>query len=103
MATQASNNDAAALIGAVRAEGRVMLSEAEAKAFLATLGIPVPPSRLVRDAELAAAALLEIGPPVVVKAVAHDLAHKTDVGAVMFPIDTGGRSTSRVPDNRQAC
>lgn len=89
MATQASSNDAAALIGAVRAEGRVMLSEAEAKAFLATLGIPVPPSRFVRDAELAAAALLEIGPPVVVKAVAHDLAHKTDVGAVMFPIDTG--------------
>jgi acetyltransferase len=89
MATQASSNDAAALIGAVRAEGRVMLSEAEAKAFLATLGIPVPPSCLVRDAESAAAALIEIGPPVVVKAVAHDLAHKTDVGAVMFPIDTG--------------
>lgn len=89
MATQASSNDAAALIEAVRAQGRAMLSEAEAKALLAMFGIPVPPSRVVRDPEAAAAALLEIRPPVVVKAVAHGLAHKTDVGAVMFPINTG--------------
>src|SRR5262249_31428983 len=87
MATQASSNDAAALIEAVRAQGRAMLSEE--KALLAMFGIPVPPSRVVRDPEAAAAALLEIRPPVVVKAVAHGLAHKTDVGAVMFPINTG--------------
>jgi succinyl-CoA synthetase beta subunit len=88
MAVQASSNDAAALIAGARAQGRTMLAEAEAKAFLAALGIPVPPGRIVRDGAAAAAALTEIGPPVVVKAVAHALAHKTDVGAVIFPVES---------------
>jgi len=88
MAVQAHSSDAAALIAVARAQGRPMLSEAEGKVFLAALGIPVPLGRVVRNGEEAAAALTQIGPPVVVKAVAHELAHKTDIGAVMFPIET---------------
>jgi acetyltransferase len=42
----------------------------------------------VRDASEAAEALETIGSPVVIKAVAHNLTHKTDAGGVLFPIDT---------------
>ena len=64
------------------------LSEPEAKAVLRAHGIPVPPGRVVRTAEEAPAAVGEIGAPVVVKAVAHALTHKTEAGAVMFPVDS---------------
>jgi succinyl-CoA synthetase beta subunit len=107
MAVQAASDDVAALIAAARARGRAVLSEAEAKAFLAAVGIAVPPGRVVRSDEAVAAALTEIGPPVVVKAVAHALAHKTDVGAVVFPIQTAAAAqaacrtiASRVADVR---
>jgi succinyl-CoA synthetase beta subunit len=88
MALQATSNNPAALIAAARMQGRAMLTEPEAKALLAAFGIPVPPARLVRDADAAVRAVREIGPPVVVKAVAHELAHKTDIGAVIYPIET---------------
>jgi succinyl-CoA synthetase beta subunit len=66
--------------------GRRTLSEPEAKALLKALGIPVPRGRVVRDAVEARAAFEEIGPPVVVKAVAVDLTHKTEAGAVVLPV-----------------
>jgi succinyl-CoA synthetase beta subunit len=80
--------DFGSLIAAARAEHRTCLTEPEAKAFLRALGIPVPAGRVVRDASEAAEALEAIGPPVVVKAVAHNLTHKTDAGGVLFPVDT---------------
>ena len=86
MAMQASGN-IATLIAAARAQGRNVLSEPEAKAVLRAHGIPMPPGRMVRTAEEASAAVSEIGTPVVVKAVAHALTHKTEAGAVMFPLD----------------
>jgi succinyl-CoA synthetase beta subunit len=80
--------DIAALIAAVRAQHRTLLSEPEAKAFLQAQGICLPPGRVVRNADEAAAAVEMIGTPVVVKAVARELSHKTEAGAVMFPIDS---------------
>lgn len=80
--------DVATLISAARAQRRNVLSEPEAKAFLHAHGIPVPPSRVVRTADEAPAAIEAIGPPVVVKAVAHQLSHKTEAGAVIFPVDS---------------
>jgi hypothetical protein len=80
--------DIAMLIAAGRAQRRNVLSEPEAKAFLRAQGISVPPGRVVRSADEAPAAVDAIGAPVVVKAVAHELTHKTDAGAVMFPIDS---------------
>src|SRR5262249_58476816 len=80
--------DVAMLIAPARGQRRNVLSEPEAKAFLLAQGIPVPPGRAVSHAEEAPAVVRELGVPVVVKAVAHQLTHKTDVGAVMFPVDS---------------
>lgn len=80
--------DVATLISAARAQRRNVLSEPEAKAFLQAHGIPVPPGRAVRTADEAPAAIEAIGAPVVVKAVAHQLSHKTEAGAVIFPVDS---------------
>src|SRR5215831_5369697 len=85
MLTQ-SSGDIAMLIAAARAQRRNVLSEPEAKAFLHAQGIPVPAGRAVATAEEAPGVVRELGAPVVVKAVAHRLTHKTDVGAVMFPV-----------------
>jgi acyl-CoA synthetase (NDP forming) len=65
-----------------RAAGRArLLDEASAKQALARFGLPVPKSRVLdRTQALPFAAAL--GYPVVVKAVAPTLAHKTEAGAV---------------------
>src|SRR5260370_37460897 len=85
MLTQASG-DIAMLIAAARAQRRNVLSEPEAKAFLRAQGISVPPGRAVAHPEEAPTVVRELGVPVVVKAVARQLTHKTDVGAAMFPV-----------------
>src|SRR5258708_18913668 len=87
MLTQASG-DIAMLIAAVGAQRRNVLYEPEAKAFLRAQGISVPPGRAVSHPEEAPTVVRELGVPVVVKAVAHQLTHKTDVGAVMFPVES---------------
>ena len=61
-----------------------VLDEAESKARLARYGIPVPPARVVRDAQQAATAAAELGFPVAVKALG--VAHKTDVGGVALGV-----------------
>jgi acyl-CoA synthetase (NDP forming) len=58
------------------------LTEPEAKRLLAQYGVPVTREAVARDAEEAAAAARAIGFPVVLKAVARDLVHKSDIGAV---------------------
>jgi acyl-CoA synthetase (NDP forming) len=58
------------------------LNEVESKALLAEFGIPLPPERLVRTADEAAAAAQAIGFPVVLKAVSAALPHKSDAGLV---------------------
>jgi len=58
------------------------LTEPEAKALARAYGVPVTRERLARSAEEAVAAAAAIGYPVVLKGVARDLVHKSDVGAV---------------------
>ena len=89
--------DIAALIAAARARGDAALSEPESKALLREIGIPVPAGRVVsrrprRRLTLAAA----VGCPVVVKAVSRALTHKTDVGGIVFPVETRGRRGRRL-------
>ncbi len=78
----------------LRPEWREMLrqethwSESRAKAFLADHGIAVPEERVVHSAADAAAAAGELGPPVAMKIVSPDLAHKSDVGGVRLDIPT---------------
>ena len=78
-----------------RAEGRAQapaLTEHEAKNALAAFGVPIPRSQLVTAAEHAAltAAVVDaaqsIGFPVVLKAVAAALEHKSDVGGVIVDL-----------------
>jgi len=63
------------------------LAEHEGKGALAAFGVPVPRSAVVaaRDVPDAAAAL---GFPVVIKAAAADLEHKSDVGGVILNVRT---------------
>jgi acyl-CoA synthetase (NDP forming) len=56
------------------------LDEARCKEVLAELGVPVPVSRVASSAQEAATAAVEVGFPVVVKALG--VAHKTEVGGV---------------------
>ena len=89
---EATASEAAALAESVLAESvlaetvltETALTESGAKERLAAAGISVPRGLLVTAAEAAAAAV-EIGLPVVVKATG--VAHKSDVGAVAVGLD----------------
>lgn len=57
-------------------------AEHEAGTFLSDLGVPMVPTELTSDADAAAAAADAMGYPVVLKAAAEGLAHKSDIGGV---------------------
>ncbi len=63
------------------------LSEYEGKAALAEFGVRIPKGRRV-PAHAAAAAALELGFPVVLKATGPHLTHKTEVGGVVLNVRT---------------
>src|SRR6185437_8633546 len=62
------------------------LEPAPAAALLQCFGIPVVPTREVADAQQARAAAREVGFPVVLKASAPELVHKSDVGGVALDL-----------------
>lgn len=63
------------------------LAEHQGKAFLSTLGIPVPQGALARDQDEARDIARRIGFPVALKAQSAALAHKSDAGGVILAID----------------
>ncbi len=69
------------LPGAVPANG--IYAEWQGKQWLAAAGIAVPRGALARSADEAAAIARDIGYPVVLKAQASELPHKSDVGGVL--------------------
>jgi acetyltransferase len=73
---------ATAVIQAVQATQRTILTEWEAKQVLAAYGIPTVPTQVASNAEEAVAAAAEIGYPVVLKLNSYTITHKTDVGGV---------------------
>ena len=76
-----------AIVGAVLASGRELLTEPEAKDLLEAAGLPVVATRVVGpDAAEAQAAAAAIGYPVVLKILSHALSHKSDVGGVRLNI-----------------
>ncbi len=77
----------ARLLGAT---GDGYLPPADALAALAAYGVPVAAWRLAATAGEAAAAAGELGFPVALKAVAEDLVHKSDVGAVRLGLADAG-------------
>lgn len=58
-------------------------AEYQGKAWLAQAGISIPAGRLARAADEAVCVAAEIGYPVVIKAQASELPHKSDVGGVI--------------------
>jgi acetyltransferase len=64
------------------------LSEHRSKQVLARFGIPSPPEALCQDVEAAVAAAGELGYPVVLKASAPDLPHKSELGLVRLDLRT---------------
>ena len=77
-----------ALFEKAKGEGRGALLEHEAKRVLVEWGVDVPPSRLARSEEEAAAAAEEIGFPLVMKVMSPRVLQKTDVGAVALGLQT---------------
>ena len=72
----------------VRASGRKMLNEFEAKQLLADYGIPVVETRAAENEEQAVAHAAEIGYPVVLKLLSNTIAHKTDVDGVRLRLQS---------------
>lgn len=71
-----------------------MWAEHRAAALLASAGIPVVPGELVHDEESAVAAAVGFGYPVVLKAAAEGLGHKSDIGGVRLGL-SGARDVER--------
>jgi acetyltransferase len=82
---------ALAILRAVAADGRRMLTEPEAKAVIRAYGIATPETVSVRtpaEAETAAAGLLARTRRIAVKILSRTLTHKSDVGGVVLGIET---------------
>lgn len=60
-----------------------VFAEYQGKAWLAKAGLAIPKGRLARSVEEALAVAADIGYPVVIKAQASELPHKSDVGGVV--------------------
>ncbi len=73
-----------ALLEAVRADGRTILTEFESKQVLEAYGIPTVRTELAATAEDAATAAEAMGFPVVIKINSKTITHKTDVGGVVL-------------------
>ena len=68
------------------AENKKVLTEFEAKEFLNEFKLPITSQKLVDDIDGAKTAAKEIGFPIVMKLMAEDIVHKSDVGAVKLNI-----------------
>lgn len=62
------------------------LSEVEAKRLLSQAGIAMLPERLVASADAAREAAAVLGCPVAIKIVSSEIAHKTEIGAVVLDV-----------------
>lgn len=76
------------------------LSFDEIAQLLAIAGVPVAAHRTVHDADAAVAAAGELGYPVVLKAIAPKLVHKTDVGGVALGLADAGAVAAAAAEMR---
>lgn len=77
------------IFAGVSSEGRLTVSDEEARQVLSAYGIAVPRSVLASNAEEATAAAEELGFPVVAKIASPDILHKTDIGGVRLDLGDG--------------
>ena len=69
------------------AAGKHALSEPEAKALLEGFGVVTPRSAVASSAEGLASAAADLSPPLAVKVVSAEGAHKSDVGGVRLNLE----------------
>jgi acetyl coenzyme A synthetase (ADP forming)-like protein len=94
--------EAAALISQELAREEDWLSPASVAQLLDCYGLPLIPTRVVADAEAAAAVAGELGTPVALKATATGLVHKTDAGGVRLGLDGPGAVRAAAGEIEQA-
>jgi acetyl coenzyme A synthetase (ADP forming)-like protein len=89
-----SSQTAREIIARARADGRMALTEIEAKKVFAAYGLPVTEINLARSEDEAVALANRTGYPIVMKVVSPDIIHKSDAGGVKVNIkdDAGVRS-----------
>ena len=73
-------------IAQARERGRTGLTEIESRKIFAAYDLPVVDTRLARSEEEALDAAQDVGYPVVLKIVSHDILHKSDAGGVKVGI-----------------
>lgn len=78
-------------ISRLRKEGRLQLTEVEAKNILCEAGIPVVETRLACSKKEAISVSKEIKFPVAMKIVSPDISHKSDVGGVKLGLNNPTR------------
>jgi acyl-CoA synthetase (NDP forming) len=83
-AIQADKAAAGTLIEGVKRAGRKNLLETEARELLSLYGIPLPPARLAKTPEEAAAAAAAVGFPIALKIVSPEILHKSDAGGILL-------------------
>ena len=76
------------IIAQAKKEGRVALTEVEAKELLAKAGINVAPTKLATSKQEAASIAKTLGFPVVLKIVSPDILHKSDAGGVKLNLNS---------------
>jgi acetyltransferase len=74
-------------LAAVRASGRTLLTEVEAKEVLDAYGIHITPTIACRTEEEAVGAARRLGYPVVLKLLSTTITHKSDVGGVQLNLN----------------
>jgi len=74
--------DVKAVVRAARGLGASSLDEPAGKELLASFGIPVPASRVVKATGELPAAVAALKPPYVLKVISAEVIHKSDFGAV---------------------
>jgi acyl-CoA synthetase (NDP forming) len=80
----------------------VLVGEAEGRAILDGLGLPLVPGRAAADADDAVAAAEEIGHPVVVKLDVEGVAHKAKLGLVTVGCRTGDEVRAAIASGRRS-
>ncbi len=81
-----SSEVAREIIAKARADGRLALTEIEAKKVFAAYGLPVTEINLAHSEEEAVALAYQTGFPIVMKVVSHNIIHKSDAGGVKVNI-----------------
>ncbi len=77
------------VIAGARAQKRQALDELAGKNLLASFGVAVPRSVIVKDAKSVSTAVAQLKPPFALKIMSPDILHKSDAGGVRIGLKSG--------------